>query len=463
MRSLSYLLTSFLPSLGLAALIIACLAELGYSTDGTETITNSLRSRSDAAMEYFEQGNLLCVEHDRCEDSLPFYRAAVRLDPSNIDYWIRLVNAESRSGFGDPRLRRRLLKLHQLGLPEEALTTLSTSWGLSFNSSDLQGIKSNEQCTQVHDFSHPLEEYRDNSQWDQPFVYRDFFTPTTLTSIPITDLHFVRREFGAQKVEFYPQNMLERPSRVYNVPFAEALDFLSYPEGAYVGTDISEPGTYMQWNVPIHIFRALLPAEISTLSEEEKIRKQTLWSQLQSMGKFDELFLMKFAPGETVDNKRAAASFQWPQLALHKHWNMLLIGEAGAGMFHHTDSLPVGSWQVQLEGTKYWKICPPAMNDSETKVDSASPQCLEVILQPGDLLYYPPRFSHSTLCCATPTISFSSSVFRSTHAEDVRDMVTTMQYRCRPDTPTVKYSSTVCQWFAIEDSASAIPTNDDEF
>eukprot|EP01033_Poteriospumella_lacustris_P008303 gene8303-5991_t len=247
-----------------------------------------------------------------------------------MEYWIHLGNAESRSGFGDPRLQRRLLKLHRLGLPDEDLTILASSWGLSFNSSDVEGIKRNEQCSKAHEFSKPLAEYREDSQWDQPFVYRGFFAPSTLTSVPVTDLDYVRREFGTQKVEFYPQNMLDRPSRVYNVPFVEALDFLSYPEGAYVGTDISEPGSYMQWNVPIHIFRTFLPVEISEWSEDEKLRKQTLWSQLQSMGKFDELFLMEFAAGETMDSQRAAVRFQWPELAIQKHWNMLLIGEAGA-------------------------------------------------------------------------------------------------------------------------------------
>lgn len=452
-----------LPSLGWIwwLLLYATRSECSREDDH-ELPSNLKRSRSDAAVEYFDQGNLLCIDHDRCEDSLPFYRAAVRLYPSNMDYWIHLGNAESRSGFGDPRLKRRLLKLHTLGLPDERLATLAMSWGLSLNSTAIEDIPAHRQCTYSQEFNRPLQEYLETTQWDRPFVYRGFVTPEALAAILVTDLDYIRHELGAQKVEFYPQNMLERPSRVYNVPFTEALDFLSYPEGAYVGTDISEPGTYMQWNVPIHIFKGLIPAEISAKSEEEKIHKQWLWSQLQSMGKFDELFLANFAPGSTSAEKRAAAGFQWPQLALHKHWNMLLIGEEGAGMFHHTDSLPVGSWQVQLVGTKYWKICPPA-SDSETENDTSS-ECSEVLIQPGDLLYYPPRFSHSTLCCASPTISFSSSVFRSTYPEDVQDMVTAIQHRCRPETPTVKYSPTICQWFTSNEHLSMVAANnDDEF
>jgi hypothetical protein len=34
---------------------------------------------------------------------------------------------------------------------------------------------------------------------------------------------------------------------------------------------------------------------------------------------------------------------------LKTHWNMLLIGEAGTGMFNHQDTLRTASWQVRRD------------------------------------------------------------------------------------------------------------------
>jgi ribosomal protein L16 Arg81 hydroxylase len=39
---------------------------------------------------------------------------------------------------------------------------------------------------------------------------------------------------------------------------------------------------------------------------------------------------------------------------------MVLMGEAGAGMFNHVDTLQTASWQAQIEGRKRWHLCAPS-------------------------------------------------------------------------------------------------------
>ena len=38
---------------------------------------------------------------------------------------------------------------------------------------------------------------------------------------------------------------------------------------------------------------------------------------------------------------------------------MVLVGEAGSGMFNHQDTLRTASWQAQIQGSKRWHICSP--------------------------------------------------------------------------------------------------------
>ena len=45
------------------------------------------------------------------------------------------------------------------------------------------------------------------------------------------------------------------------------------------------------------------------------------------------------------------------RFSLLSHWRMLLIGERGAGMFNHKDTLRVSSYQLQLQGKKRWHLC----------------------------------------------------------------------------------------------------------
>lgn len=400
------------------------------------------RSTVDAALEYFEQGNLLSLENSQHGDSLPFYRAAVRLEPTNAEYWVALAKAEFEAK-EFKKLPHRLANAKKHGSNEELLTFLSNLWNITFNSLEDEDVfSSTTNVSLIQEFDSRIG----NGIWKSPFVFRKFLDSDNVSSTPCSSLELLRSRFGSQKVEFYPQNMLEKPSRVFKVTFTEALNFLDYPEGAYIACDISEPGTYMQWNVPNHVFKSLVPEE--TLFHNDD--KSQLWNSLIQHGNLATSILYDFAPGETIQEKISQAELQWPQLALDKHWNMVLVGEKGAGMFFHTDSLPVGSWQLQLVGSKHWKICPPIAEDKDNASSTADGDlsgCVETVLEPGDLLYYPPYFGHATRCLDSPTISMSSSVFFAENESNYAMMVKVIRDRCRPNTPTVRYSGFLCDWF----------------
>ena len=107
-------------------------------------------------------------------------------------------------------------------------------------------------------------------------------------------------------------------------------------------------------------------------------------------------------------------------------------------MFFHQDALPVGSWQLQLQGSKQWTICEPTFNlssdyhhdgisefnddfgnissssssSSPVPESSSSPSlCYEVTIHEGDIIYYPPSYWHQTINIDdTVSIAISNTV-----------------------------------------------------
>jgi hypothetical protein len=58
------------------------------------------------------------------------------------------------------------------------------------------------------------------------------------------------------------------------------------------------------------------------------------------------------------------------------HWRMVLIGQKGAGMFNHKDTLQSSSFQAQVKGRKRWHLCSNAESKNLYKagdVDTFSP------------------------------------------------------------------------------------------
>jgi hypothetical protein len=77
---------------------------------------------------------------------------------------------------------------------------------------------------------------------------------------------------------------------------------------------------------------------------------------------------------------------------LKTHWQLLLIGSRGAGMFNHSDALQSASWHAHVTGRKWWYVCKHGA-------------CYESVLEPGEVLYYSAGWSHHTQNLETPTIA----------------------------------------------------------
>jgi hypothetical protein len=226
---------------------------------------------------------------------------------------------------------------------------------------------------------------------DHPFIIRDVvsYVGGNLGSFTDDELSAV---FGQHGVDFYPQNMRIKPSKVYVSTVSDALDYLSYPEGAYLTVDASEPGAYLQWNMNQTVWNALIQHSLL------KALPSLLVDSLDAV-----FYSLMEASGVTIPSDeliRLQHAF-----ALKTHWYMLLAGEEGSGMFRHQDTIPVGSWQIQMVGSKRWTICPP-----QTSPSAPPAPCVEAVARPGDLIYYPPHFWHETLNLDTPSISLSGTL-----------------------------------------------------
>jgi len=79
------------------------------------------------------------------------------------------------------------------------------------------------------------------------------------------------------------------------------------------------------------------------------------------------------------------------------HWKIILIGQPGAGMFNHKDSLRSSSWHLHVTGRKWWRVCKEG-------------RCFEEILDEGDILFYPRDWFHTTQCLDMPTTTLTSTI-----------------------------------------------------
>lgn len=366
-----------------------------------------IQKRIDDASKYFIEGNL-AKDEGQLKESLSFYRAAVRLLPNSTDYLMMLGSVE-----------------FNLNLKEEALKRFNRVLIFEPNMSSAK-----QYIRRIHDELSKI----DNTCLDDSCSNKNIVVPVTtaITELPISlwilapnnsfqfpnfrevEGHpFIIRDvvshmkgnissfsedalvasFGHHGVDFYPQNMRVKPSKVYASILADALAYISYPEGAYLTVDASEPGAYVQWNMNETTFNQLI--QHSSLKALPSLLVDSLDAVFDSLVKQSGVIV---SPDELA---RLQHSF-----AMKTHWYMLLAGEAGSGMFRHQDTIPVGSWQIQMSGCKKWTICPPQSIPTSTPPVS----CVEAVARPGDLIYYPPLFWHETLNLDSPSIALSGTL-----------------------------------------------------
>lgn len=283
-----------------------------------------------------------------------------------------------------------------------------------------------------------------NSIWCQPFVVNKAFKMFNITDIHVERVfnrNFLSESYGTQRVDFYPHNMNEEQAHPYFLSMEPALRQLLYgPEEVYIGVDASEPGTYIQWNLDAHMWHNLLVEELhgalpiflndrrwtdACFLDTESVADATSSAvSITSPGDAQldpskpPLGSDTFVPNTWVDVDSISHFF------LATHWQMLLLGEKGAGMFNHQDTLRTASWQLQLVGSKKWHLCGPEQSPFLYKageVDMFNPDyvrfpllrnatCYETIVHAGEMIYYPADFWHQTINLETPSIALSSTL-----------------------------------------------------
>jgi hypothetical protein len=103
---------------------------------------------------------------------------------------------------------------------------------------------------------------------------------------------------------------------------------------------------------------------------------------------------------------------------------MLLIGQKGAGMFNHKDTLQSSSFQAQIEGRKRWHLCHNNQSPyiyGAGDVNTFAPDyakftkaleldCYDHTIEPGEMLYYPQNYWHQTMNLSPVTTSVSGTL-----------------------------------------------------
>jgi tetratricopeptide (TPR) repeat protein len=426
---------------------------------------------------YFDQGNLLW-ENEKYEESVPFYRAAVRLCPEySAEFWLKLGNAEFNRGLTEKAIKRweraktiadydsfsYLLPSNYEAVLQQLKErkTSNNSTGDEYHN-DLE-VKKEEFIIPFHEIDASSFSFTTVGESKRPFVVRNFldFPPSYLSSSKIDGpansiLKYLRTNFPNESVEWYPQNMLEKPSRLYHKSLNETLDYLFLPAAALPAVDASLPGTYLQWKLQLPLFQHLFTyfwdfsnaSHVSSMEFGENgrvslnydmipffytlIQKLPFEKQHLFMEPLQQLLISSSSPTSVNPASSVFEGFN-----KQTHWYMLLIGEEGSGMFHHQDNLPLASWQIQLAGEKKWIACSPYHIENSKK----ERQCFSAILKPGDLIFYPKSYSHETHCLSTPTVSLSGTVIPSS---DYEEFIQFIKGECDTNKVGYKFHRLIC-------------------
>eukprot|EP01138_Halocafeteria_seosinensis_P007355 gb/GECG01007519.1/.p1 GENE.gb/GECG01007519.1/~~gb/GECG01007519.1/.p1 ORF type:complete len:411 (+),score=30.99 gb/GECG01007519.1/:1-1233(+) len=219
---------------------------------------------------------------------------------------------------------------------------------------------------------------------DMPFVLSGIGSKWKgLHEFPVEEL---ATNYSDAIVEFYPNNLIDIGNKPYLIPFRTALDELRD----------NETPKYLQWRMTINATRHFL-------EYVDPLPKflQSPW--------VDQCF----EDEETRNNFQRVTS-----------WHLLIIGNDGAGMFHHWDAFYTGAWQAQVAGLKEWILCPPQdehLFGGAGKVNTFEPdfrqrpqakraRCGRILLYPGDVVYYPSNWWHETRNHGYPTVSLTGRI-----------------------------------------------------
>eukprot|EP00929_Paragymnodinium_shiwhaense_P120205 TRINITY_DN92106_c0_g1_i1.p1 TRINITY_DN92106_c0_g1~~TRINITY_DN92106_c0_g1_i1.p1 ORF type:complete len:373 (-),score=100.27 TRINITY_DN92106_c0_g1_i1:175-1293(-) len=207
-------------------------------------------------------------------------------------------------------------------------------------------------------------------------------------------LDYLHKKIPFEWVDYYEKSLKDENAKPYLFKYQDALPRFKKETG--------HP-RYMQLRLSLRGWQRLrkdlepLPVRDIFWSDEEWIAKC-----MQKDGKPDKV---------AIDNFYTTVQ-----------WKFLLIGEKGTTMFLHKDGTASSSWQAQVTGRKKWTLCPNS--DSrflDTRIDTFSEEakkhssfakatCGQVVVSPGEMIYYPGYWWHHTLQLETPSIAYTGAL-----------------------------------------------------
>jgi len=236
-------------------------------------------------------------------------------------------------------------------------------------------------------------------------------------------LDYLHKKIPFEWVDFYDQNMKDVGNKPFLFKYAEALPHFNQKIGI---------PRYMQLRLSLRGWKRLRK-DLVPLPDPS-----VFWS--------DEEWIFKCMRKDGRPDDKAMDNFYTTV-----QWKFLLIGEKGTQMFFHQDGTASSSWQAQLVGKKRWTICPntetrylstsiDTFNEKDlTNRNFARAHCGQVLVEAGDLLYYPGLWWHQTHQLETPSIAYTGALvgteadrsdlagFRNSHSSFLQEMYA----RCR--------------------------------
>jgi hypothetical protein len=450
-------------------LLCTALASSAFSSE----ISDHQAKRIEDAQSYFIEAKM-AQEAGELKESIPFYRAALRLLPDSVEYLTALGMVEFQLGHhaqAEKRFRKVLTiepastsAKYYVKMIESKLRKKTACFGGNCEDDDVvpqvydpvPELPSDvlARCAEGGLTCDTFPSFAEHSAY--PFVIRGAMRHLA-ADLSVFQPASLNASCANLNVDFYPQNMLSKPTKVYTVPLHKALDYLAYPEGAYLTVDASEPGTYIQWNMNETVWDTVLERAglLHTLPSVFAHSMDSLLHLPEAVIGVDGAEAgAAEAAGQATSSAVASLNRAKHSFGYKTHWYMLLIGEEGSGMFPHQDTLAVGSWQAQVAGSKHWRLCSPESTAMRSKEQSRADQeddseedstplgvCYETTLSTGDLIYYPPFYWHETRNLETPSVSLSGTVVVEAYLNELRNM---LRVECEDDTKGFGFDSAVC-------------------
>jgi len=222
-------------------LLILCLLNSLLFLGIESLTTSSIHERSLLADQYFYEARLQA--EDNLTTALPFYRAAVRLNPNSVLFMFELADQEFKLELYSKAKSRieKILKLdpgYQIALELlDAINNKTTFLNIALNDEkenfqfEMAPVMEFDKSV-LHKFNALITIKDFDLIKSQPFVIKN--AHERLSDVILADTNTLLSQlnlyFNESDVDFYPQNLLHKPEKVYHVQLEKALEFLHHPE-----------------------------------------------------------------------------------------------------------------------------------------------------------------------------------------------------------------------------------------